>query len=158
MPAYDPAAPEHAEAGAKPFVGGKPDWRRARGVLVAAPVVAAGDAVADAAEPSFPRLLVRVERLRETAFQREIGVRDDAGDLRAGPVLGSAGHAGHPLCLANRSQVLGTVLAVAAAALGVHCLHDAVAGSGVRPQVGEQVSPPLVPFIDEVDVSGQTTT
>ena len=115
-------------------------------------MIAAGDAVADAAEPPRPRRLMRIEHIREPAVQREVGVRDDTGDLRTGSCRGLARHAGHPFRLANRSQVLGTVVAVVAAALGVYRLHHTVAGPGVRLQVGKQVASPLVPLFDEMVV------
>ena len=81
------AAPEQPDTGSKRFVLRQPSGRGAGGVLGAGAMVATGQAVADAAEAPLSGGLVRVEHLFQRRAKPQVGVGDNAGDLRTGPSL-----------------------------------------------------------------------
>jgi hypothetical protein len=138
--AEHPHAPAEVLAGVEPLRGSAGNRERLR-------VRIARTRVPDAAEQTPSRRLVRAQDLLHCVAEREVGMRDDAGDHR--PSRPPAGalfcDRSHELGLTEALKVLRSALAVARAALDEHRLLDAMPGAGVGPEILEQIAAPLRP-------------
>ena len=104
------------------------------------PIGRAGEGITNAAEPSAAGGDLSIEDLVELAEGKgEVGRSDDADDRRTLGRVAGVGHAGHELDLADRSEVLGAVGAIADAALHEHGRHHALGTSGVGVELVEEV-------------------
>ena len=110
--------------------------------------------MADPPESPLARLGQRVEHLTGGLAPGEVGVADDAGDLRPRRSGTPLGRLGHELHLADRSQLDRAVPSVLGMAFDEHGPADVVAALGIGPQVVERIGLPGVAAVEPQVVMG----